>query len=127
MSRLSTKQRKALYESEVAKAKELGLGERPICNICCFPIVPPGRWHASHNPHLPRALGGLIDGIAHERCNLEHAHKVDVPLISKVKRIRDKFHDLKRPRRPMPGGKNDPRKRTMSGVVVNRVTGEPWR
>lgn len=29
--------------------------------------------------------------------------------------------------RPLPGGRDDPRKKTISGRVVDRRTGQPWR
>lgn len=124
--RLSSKQREALYQAEAEKARVAGLGDRPICNICCFPIIPPARWHESHNPFLPLALGGLTTGIAHDRCNLKHAHTRDVPLIAKVKRISEKFLDIRRSRTPFPGGRDDQIKKKITGEVVNRRTGERW-
>lgn len=125
--RLSPKQRKALYESERDKAIEAGRGTFPICNLCTLSIIGGQRWHQSHNPYLPRALGGFVDGIAHERCNLRHAHTHDVPLIAKSKRIREKFLDQRRTQTPLPGGRDDRLKRTMKGKTVLRESGEPWR
>lgn len=125
--RLSSVARRALYEAETAKARELGFGDLPICNICRSPIRPPGLWHVSHNPLLPAALNGLIDGIAHAKCNIDHARNFDVPLITKVKRIAEKHRDIHRPVIALPGGREDPRKRKMNGRVVSRENGELWR
>lgn len=125
--RLSPKQRKALYESERDKAIEAGRGEFPICALCDLPILPGRLWHESHNRHLPHALGGGVDGIAHGRCNLRHAREHDVPLIAKSKRIREKFLDQRRTMNPLAGGRDDRLKRTMSGKTVLRATGEKWR
>lgn len=112
--RLSNKQREALYE------RCRGEKEFPDCNICFLPIQPGQQWHASHNPHLPRALGGLIDGIAHDRCNLQHAHTHDVPLIAKIRRRHQKHTGAFRTSRPLPGGRSDTLKKKLTGEVVKR-------
>lgn len=125
--RLSPKQRKALYEHERDKAIEEGRGTFPVCNICTLSIIGGQRWHESHNPYLPRALGGYVTGIAHERCNLRHAHEHDVPLIAKQKRIREKHLDQRRTLQPLPGGRDDRLKRKVNGKTVIRASGEKWR
>jgi hypothetical protein len=56
--RLTTKQREELYDAEVAKARAAGRGDFPICNLCGVGIFPGQKWHVSHDPHRPRALGG---------------------------------------------------------------------
>lgn len=121
---LTTKQRASLYAEEVQKAIDANRGSRPICNVCDQPIYPPSKWHESHNKYLPRALGGNVDGIAHERCNLKHAWRHDIPLIAKLKRQEQKRADIFRPRNPMPGGKDSDRYRKVDGTVVMRATGE---
>lgn len=88
--RLTSSQREALWDRECAKAVAGGNGQFPICNLCALPIFPGQRWHESHNKFLPHAIGGDVDGIAHERCNLNHNHTHDTPLVAKVKRIRQK-------------------------------------
>jgi hypothetical protein len=126
-SHLTNRQREELWDSECAKATAQGRGEHPICNLCNEPVTVPGdRWHESHNPYLPRAIGGSSDGIAHERCNLHHGHKIATPQVAKAKRVRQKFIGAFRSSRPLPGGRDDPRKKTMDGLV-DRATGEPWR
>jgi len=119
---LTTKQREQLYD------RCRGDKVYPDCNICLLPISAGQNWHESHNPHLPKALGGLVDGIAHAKCNLDHAYKIDIPLIAKVKRIRQRWiRATVASRRPLPGGRNSPFKIKMDGAVVDRRTGLPWR
>lgn len=122
--RLTTRQRRILYEDAVKAARESGR-EHPACNLCPHPILPGQLWEDSHLP-VPAALGGTARGIAHKRCNRIHGATVVVPMVAKVKRTSDKFLDIKRSRNPLPGGRDDPRKRTMGGAVVDRATGERW-
>lgn len=121
-ARLTSKQREALYDVETAKARAAGLGEYPICNICRLPIQGfRERWHESHDPHLPHALGGSVTGIAHERCNLEHNWRVDTPMVAKNKRVRQRYIGAKSPsRRPLPGGRASPFKIKIGGGVELR-------
>lgn len=122
--RLSTTQRRALYFTALAAAREAGL-EHPACNLCPHPILPGQLWEDSHFP-VPAALGGTARGIAHKRCNRIWNNLRDTPMVAKVKRTSDKFLDIKRSRNPLPGGRSDPRKRTMGGEVVSRATGQRW-
>jgi len=121
-TRLTSKQRETLFDQETAKARSMGLGDHPICNICGDPIVEfRERWHESHDPHLPHALGGSVTGIAHERCNLEHNWRIDTPLVAKNKRIRQRYIGAKAPsRRPLPGGRNSAYKIKIGGGVEPR-------
>ena len=122
--RLSTTHRRALYNSAVEAAKAAGR-EHPACNLCPHPILPGEFWDVSHEG-VPAALGGTVVNLAHRRCNRIHGATVVVPMVAKAKRTGDKFRDIKRSRNPIPGGRDDPRKRTMGGEVVNRETGERW-
>ena len=124
--RLTTKQRRELYNSEAVKAKALGLGEHPICNISwCKQLVLPGQaWDESHDG-VPHAFGGNIVGVAHSRCNRLHGAKVVTPMVAKSKRVKDRFLDITRTFAPIPGGRNDDRKRGMNGVTVYRDSGKP--
>ena len=122
--RLTTTQRRALYESAVESARAAGR-EHPACNLCPHPILPGQAWDESH-VGAPHALGGTDVGIAHRRCNRIHGAQVVTPMVAKAKRTGDKFRDIKRSRNPIAGGRDDPRKRTMGGQVVDRATGERW-
>ena len=116
----STTERERLYD------RWRGDAQFPTCNICRLFIAPGQEWDESHDPFLPRALDGKVTGLAHRRCNRLHNNTHDTPLVAKSKRIRRKHIGAFRPRHPLPGGRGDPRKRTMSGKVINRATGEPW-
>jgi hypothetical protein len=122
--RLTTTQRRALYETAESAAKAIGR-EHPACNLCPHPILPGQAWDESHEG-APHALGGTRTGIAHRRCNRIHGAAIVTPMVAKAKRTGDKFRDIKRARNPLPGGVDDPRKRTMGGEVVDRETGERW-
>ncbi len=122
--RLTTTQRRALYETAVDDARAAG-SEHPACNLCPHPILPGQLWDVSHEG-APAALGGTCTGLAHRRCNRIHGAEIVTPMVAKAKRTGDKFRDIKRTRNPLPGGRNDPRKRTMGGEVVDRATGERW-
>lgn len=51
----------------------------------------------------------------------------DIPVIAEAKRRADSHRGIRIPSRtPLPGGRDDPRKRTMSGKVINRATGQRW-
>lgn len=112
---LSSTDREKLYD------RCRGENEFPLCNIpfCGRPVRVGERWVESHFP-VPFALGGTETGVAHERCNKLYAEKVEVPVIAKAKRGRQKFIGAYRTRYPMPGGRDDTVKRTMSGRVVPR-------
>src|SRR5438128_2042046 len=101
---LSSRDREKLYDAEAAKARECGRGEYPICNICDGPIGIGQRWHVSHDPTKPRWLGGAVTGIAHARCNLDHAYTIDTPAFHKSNRVRQRYIGAKvRKGRPMVG------------------------
>ncbi len=119
--RLTTKQREELWQAEAQKAVDAGVGEFPVCNICGFSILPGRKFDASHDPTKPRWLGGLITGIAHEKCNRDHGAKIDLPLFARNERIRKRHMDFTRSRTPMPGGRDDKLKRKLNGLTVVRA------
>lgn len=125
--RPSSSVREKLYDAEAAKARAAGRGDLPICNICDLPIDGTReRWHESHDPSIPRHMGGEITGIAHERCNLQHNHEHDTPLFWKMKRTRWRHIGAKvSSGRPLPGTRASGIKKTMSGQVIDRRTGKP--
>ena len=122
--RLTNKERAELHD------RCRGDKEFPDCNICTLPIRPGQKWHVSHNPYLPRAIGGKIDGIAHDKCNLDHARRHDVPLIAKLTRLKQKHQGaFQTSGQKLPGSKSDPFKMKISSGFakpVSRRTGEPW-
>ncbi len=122
---LSTRQREALWTREAEKAHEAGRGEHPICVLCDCPIAPGQLWHASHEAHKPKWLGGKIEGCSHERCNRIHNNQFDTPQFAKSERVRKRHYDFTRPRTPMRGGRADSIKKKMNGEVIDRRTGKP--
>jgi hypothetical protein len=118
--RLTTKQRKALYDSEVEKARAADRGDYPICRLCDLPIMPGSFWNENHEGHKPLWLGGKVDGISHARCNRINNQTYATPLFAKSERVIKKHLDITRSRSPVPGGRDDTIKRTMSGQVVPR-------
>lgn len=122
---LTARQRQQLYDREVGKAIADGRGDLPICNLCDEPVRLGSDWHESH-VGAPKANGGTQTGIAHDRCNLEHAWRFVIPQIAKADRQRWAHTGAKlKSRRPLPGGKFDAIKKKMDGTVVDRRTGAP--
>lgn len=118
--RLSTKQRKDLYDREVEKAREAGRGDFPICNLCDAAILPGSTWDESHPKHKPHWLGGTELACAHTRCNRRHNNEHDTPLFAKSERTIKKNLDIPRSRTPVPGGRDDTIGKRMSGEVFKR-------
>lgn len=129
MTRLSSSAREKLYDAEAAKAKAAGLGELPICNLCHSPIDGTRqRWHESHDPHIPKHMGGDVTGIAHERCNLKHNNDHDTPLYWKTKRARWRHIGARVAQgKALPGTRASGIKKPFRGPPIDRNTGEPWR
>jgi hypothetical protein len=116
-TRLSTSARAELHARVLARQQRDGVGgDWPLCNICGMAIGPGRDWHESHMP-APHAITGA-PGIAHVRCNLRRAGEHDAPLIAKTARQRNSAIGAKTPRNALPFGRNDPRKRTMTGMIV---------
>jgi len=89
---LTSKQREELYDREVEKSQLAGRGDLPICNICDLPVNGASQaWDESHEKHKPKWLGGIVDGIAHRRCNRRHNNTHDTPLFAKGKRQRQRY------------------------------------
>jgi len=110
--RLTSKDREKLYDTC------RGEREFPPCAICGLEIHPGQDWDKSHDKHLPKALGGKVDGIAHRRCNREHNNRVDTPRIAKAKRQRQKHIGAHRSAsRPIPGSRASGIRRRMNGQV----------
>jgi 5-methylcytosine-specific restriction enzyme A len=118
--RLSTTERTAMYDA--------ARGEKayPVCPRCNMPVFPGDRWNAGHE--LSPELGGknVADRVEHARCNHDFAANYEVPLIAKNKRVRARFIGAFRSQSPLPGGRDDVLKKTFSGLVVDRRTGQPF-
>ena len=92
----------------------------------CPCMLQVGRFHYDHV--VPAALA---ENVALENCQVLcrpcHAAKtvVDVSVIARVRRVRDRHAGIVDPhRRPLPGGKASPFKRLIGGGVIRRDTGE---
>jgi hypothetical protein len=118
--KMNKTQRRAFYDAA------RGDNEVPLCNICSTWVLPGQRWVESHMP-VPRFLKGTKTGVAHKRCNDRRWREVEAPLLAKSNHQYDMARDIDVVRNPLPGGKDDPRKRRMDGTVVDRRTGEIWR
>jgi 5-methylcytosine-specific restriction protein A len=117
--RLSTKQKVELFERH-----------RGACHICGQLIQPAGQiWEVSHV--VPLGLGGDdVDSNrapAHFKCHRWQTRITDLPAIAKSKRIYAKHIGAYEPRRRLPFGRTDRLKRRISGQIVVRQTGSPWR
>lgn len=119
--RLSTTERERLYEAARPRP-----GAYPVCPRCSLPVFPTDRWHAGHE--LSPLLGGRNEAsqVEHARCNLKFAREVEVPLIAHNARVRQRFIGAFQSRFPMPGGRDDDRRRKVDGTIVLRETGRPW-
>jgi 5-methylcytosine-specific restriction enzyme A len=113
-------QRAALVRAEGRCEGTLVDGERCPCALQA------GRFHYDHI--VPTAL---TEDASLENCQVLcrpcHAAKtvVDVGVIARVRRVRDRHAGITDPhRRPLPGGKASPYKRLIGGRVVRRDSGE---
>lgn len=99
------------------------------CCVCLMPIPENEPFIDEHI--IPLELGGSNDksnrGIAHIPCAKIKTAR-DRKVIAKAVRQRAKHLGIRKTKtRPLPGGRNDPRKRTISGEVIDRRTGQAWR
>jgi hypothetical protein len=122
---LSTRAREQLYNAEVKKARDAKRGEFPICRLCDLPITPGQKWDANHQAHMPRWLGGVIDGLSHRRCNRAHNARHDTPKFHKNNRLRQKHIGAHRSAQPMRFGRDSAIKLRMNGTPVYRDSGKP--
>lgn len=109
--RLSTRDRLRIFEAQSG-----------VCHLCEIKIQVGERWEVSHI--IPLELGGEdTDGNrapAHYKCHREHTAKNDAPAIAKSRRVRANHSGAKRSRNPMPGGRDSPWRKKISGEVVRR-------
>lgn len=113
---LSSTDREKLYD------RCRGENQFPICNIpgCGLPVD--GRYQAWDESHIgaPHCFGGTEVGVAHRECNRRHGAEVVTPAYAKAGRVRRNFIGASISDYPMPGGRDDMIKRTMSGRAVKR-------
>lgn len=116
-------QRAALARADGRCEGTLAHDERCPCTLQV------GRFHYDHI--VPAAL---TEDASLENCQVLcrpcHAAKtvVDVGVIARVRRMRDRHAGIADPsRRPLPGSKASPYKRLIGGRVVRRDTSEPAR
>ncbi|MDI1346236.1 MAG: hypothetical protein PSV22_19365 [Pseudolabrys sp.] len=122
----NSRKREALWQREQLAAYLAERGKLPICNLCDRPVSPDEPWDESHDPAQPRVFGGKSTGVAHHACNHRHGAEVVTPLVAHCNRVRQKHLGTWRSKFPLPGGRNDPRRRKVSGEIVSRKTGERW-
>ena len=111
---LSSTAREKLYD------RCRGDNKFPICNLCGTPVDGTREaWDESH-AGAPYCFGGTDTGVAHRACNRRHNNEVVTPAYAKAARVRRTHIGASVSDYPMPGGRNDSIKRTMSGRVVKR-------
>jgi hypothetical protein len=80
------------------------------------------RWDIDHV--IPLALGGRDQAdnlqVLCAACHGGKTHREDVPAIAKTARIRARHLGARAPRRPLPGGRRSPWKKTIDGRVLER-------
>jgi len=101
---------------------DIFLRHNGICHICKIMVVPGQEWDVSHD--IPLGAGGKDDAsnwlVAHRKCHRIHTAKVDIPMVSRVKRIHQRHIGAYKSKNPIPGGRNSKFKRKMDGTVVLR-------
>lgn len=93
-----------------------------VCHLCQMKVVPGQEWDVSHD--IPLEAGGKDDQsnwfVAHRKCHRIQTATIDIPLISRVKRISQRHIGATQSKNPMPGSRNSKFKRKMDGTVVMR-------
>src|SRR4029077_7132784 len=86
----NSRKREQLWLREKGKARIAGRGPLPICNLCDRAVREQDAWDESHVPHMPKAFGGKVTGIAHHLCNITHGATVVRKAVEKSNRVRRK-------------------------------------
>ncbi|WP_424975153.1 HNH endonuclease signature motif containing protein [Methylobacterium brachiatum] len=112
---------KAVLRAALARAEGRCEGRLPDGGRCpCALQI--GRYHFDHV--VPTALTDDASlGNCQVLCRACHTAKtaVDIGVIARVRRVRDRHAGIKDPyRRPLPGGRGSPYKRLIGGRVVRR-------
>jgi len=94
---------------------------RGLCENCTRRLSP-GDVYFEHL--VPAGLTGQATlencGVYCRSCWTEKTRTYDLPTVAKAKRQQIHFLGAKRSRNPLPGGRNSPYKKTISGKVVLR-------
>ena len=93
------------------------------CQRCGWALTPGTRWEVDHV--IPLALGGRDHPdnlqVLCSPCHGGKTHREDVPVIAKTTRIRARHLGARTTRRPLPGGRRSPWKKTIDGRIKERV------
>lgn len=99
-----------------------------LASIGCNRVLRDGDINYHHI--LASALGGSNDldncAVLCRTCHAITTATNEQPVIAQDRRVADLARGIKPPS-TLPGAKADPFKKTLSGLVVDRQTGEPWR
>lgn len=99
-----------------------------LASIGCNRILRQGDINYHHI--LADALGGSneVDNAAVlcRTCHTITTAENEQPVIAQERRVRDLARGIRNPP-SLPGNRFDPRRKKLSGVMVDRATGEPWR
>jgi 5-methylcytosine-specific restriction protein A len=97
------------------------------CERCTAKLFP---GNIIYDHRIPDALGGepTVENceVICRSCDREKT-PADQRAIAKAKRVQIKHIGARIPRNTLPFGRNDLRKKTIAGLVVDRATGMPWR
>jgi hypothetical protein len=123
--------KRAMLDRSGGKCECHRVPQLPTYGVGCGVLLGPG--NTFHEHIIPDALGGpntAENGACLTKtCWTLKSAIYDLPIIADTTRMQDRQYGIGGPgrgRNPLPGGRRDPRKRTMSGEVVDRRTGERW-
>lgn len=102
-------------------------GSHPVCNIpiehggCGQRVHPNSDWVVSHYP-VPAHAGGTKVGVAHAACNHRFWCAVEAPSKAKSDRIQKRLAGKKKPRHPLPCGRESRWSKPIHGGPQPRMT-----
>ena len=94
----------------------------PHCEKCGVVLVA-GNINYDHD--IAAGLGGGSDlencrVLCIKICHVKKTHTEDNPIMQKADRVLKKTYGIAKSRNPMPGSRNSPWKKTMSGKIIRR-------
>lgn len=106
-----------------AEREAIFFSARGICHLCHQPILRGEDWDVSH-VDIPEEHGGDEVAPAHrQRCHRIETSTVTIPLIAKVRNVRQRHIGAKESRVKMPCGRHSKRSKGMDGRIKTRVSG----